>query len=589
MLETAWHMKPVDSDDVNELAAILGTPVPIATALIHRGLDTPRKANDFWDLSVEKLHDPWLLPDIEAVVDRLELAIKNKDHIYIHGDYDVDGVTSTAVITHSLNLFGAKFEYHVPHRINDGYDVRVKTVEAAMAAGAKILMTVDCGIVAFEAATYAKEHGIDLIITDHHHPSDDGRIPIAVGVVNPNRHDSQYPFNGLAGVGIAFKTMLALAERIGFSHDRLMNELLDYVALGTVADVAPMIDENRILVALGCAQLTAANKPGVAELLKVAGVKSVNTTSIGFFLGPRINAIGRLGDSAIALNLLLEKVPSRAAFYADILNKANEARQKKEKQTVDEALALVPEDMEDVAIIVVAAKGWHPGLVGLVSGKIAEQYARPTLACTINENGKAKGSCRSTRHFHILDALKSEGCWELFSRRADGSVVCGGHAFAAGFELPEENIDLLRERLNIYAKKVSDGKVETKRIFEIDAPMMVSHVSDLTFRHLSKMAPFGANNLEPIFLLKNVMVEEVSTVGAEGKHLKMKVKSAKSVDKSVINAIAWRRGEDAPEVGDCIDIIGKLSLEEFRGRTSLSITVEDFKPTAPGNVTRISM
>jgi single-stranded-DNA-specific exonuclease len=584
-LETVWKLKKTPLSEAQELAAELMIPLPIASVMIQRGIDTVEKAEEFFDLSPEKLHDPWLLPDIEPVVDRLEKAIKDQEYIYVHGDYDVDGVTSTSVITHSLRLFGAHFEYHVPHRIQDGYDVRVATVDKAIAAGAKILMTVDCGIVAFEAASYAKANGVDLIITDHHHPSDDDRIPEAVGVVNPNRHDSKYPFNGLAGVGIAFKTMLALGDRMQFDRQKLMDELLDYVALGTVADVAPMVDENRILVHLGCQQLTKAEKPGVAELLKVAGVKTVNTTSIGFFLGPRINAIGRMGDSAIALDLLLERVPSRAAYFADVLNKANDTRQKKEKQTVEEAIALVG-DVSDSYVIVVGARGWHPGLIGLVAGKLAEQFARPTLACTINEEGKAKGSCRSVRDFNILDALKSEKVWPLFSRRSDGSVVCGGHAFAAGFEVPEKNLDSLRTELNAYAKKVLDGEIEDKKVYDIDAGLLVSQLDEQVFKHMIKMAPFGSGNPEPMFLVRNAVVESCSTVGADGKHLKMRLKSDKKHSNNFVSAIAWRKGHLAPKVGDKIDLIGKLSFEEFRGRTELTFTVEDFKPSSLENISR---
>jgi single-stranded-DNA-specific exonuclease len=584
-LETVWKLKKTPINDAQELAEQLVIPVPVANVMIQRGIDTPELAREFFDLSPEKLHDPWLLPDIHKVIDRLEKAINEKEYIYIHGDYDVDGVTSTAVITHALRLFGATFEYHVPHRIQDGYDVRVATVDKAIAAGAQILMTVDCGIVAFEAASYAKANGIDLIITDHHHPSDDHRIPEAVGVVNPNRHDSLYPFSGLAGVGIAFKTMLALGDRMGFERNKLMDELLDYVALGTVADVAPMIDENRILVYLGCQQLTKAEKPGVAELLKVAGVKTVNTTSIGFFLGPRINAIGRMGDSAIALDLLLERIPTRAAYFADVLNKANDSRQKKEKQTVEEAIALVG-DVTDQFILVVAARGWHPGLIGLVAGKLAEQFSRPTLACTINEEGKAKGSCRSVRDFNILDALKSEKVWPLFSRRSDSSVVCGGHAFAAGFEVPEKNLNDLRTQLNEYAKKVLNGEIEERKVYDLDAGLLVSQLDENTYKYISKLAPFGSGNPEPMFLVRNAIVDKVDKVGADGKHLKLKIKSDKTHSKNLVSAMAWRKGDMAPEVGDKIDLIGKLSLEEFRGRTELTLTVEDFKPASIENITR---
>jgi len=584
-LETIWKLKKTPLSEAQELAEKLVIPLPLANVMIHRGITTPLLANDFFDLSPEKLHDPWLLPDINKVVDRLQEAIKLQEYIYIHGDYDVDGVTSTAVITHSLRLFGANFEYHVPHRIQDGYDVRVATVDKAIAVKAKILMTVDCGIVAFEAASYAKQNGVDLIITDHHHPSDDHRIPDAIGVVNPNRHDSKYPFSGLAGVGIAFKTMLALGDRLGFPREKLMNELLDYVALGTVADVAPMIDENRILVHLGCQLLTKAEKPGVSELLKVAGVKTVNTTSIGFFLGPRINAIGRMGDSAIALDLLLERVPSRASYLADVLNKANDTRQKKEKQTVEEAIALVG-DVSDQFILVVAAKGWHPGLIGLVAGKLAEQFSRPTLACTINEEGKAKGSCRSVRDFNILDALKSEGVWPLFSRRSDGSVVCGGHAFAAGFEVPEYNLNKLRAELNKYAQKVLNGEIEERKIYELDSGLLVSQLDENMFKYITKLAPFGSGNPEPMFLVRNAIVEKVDKVGADGKHLKMKIKSDKSHATNVVSAMAWRKGDMAPNIGDKIDLIGKLSLEEFRGRSELTLVVEDFKLSSKDNLQR---
>ena len=584
-MDTVWKLKKTSIASAQELASELMIPLCIATVMIQRGIDTVEKANDFFDLSETKLHDPWLLPDIEKVVDRLEEAINKKEYIYVHGDYDVDGVTSTAVITHSLRLFGAEFEYHVPHRIQDGYDVRVATVNKAIESGAKILMTVDCGIVAFEAASYAKENNIDLIITDHHHPSDDHKIPEAVGVVNPNRHDSKYPFSGLAGVGIAFKTMIALGDRLGFDRQKLMNELLDYVALGTVADVAPMVDENRILVHLGCQLLTKAEKPGIAELLKVAGVKTVNTTSIGFFLGPRINAIGRMGDSAIALDLLLERVPSRAAFYASLLNKANDARQKSEKTTLEEALALVG-DLTDQHIIVVGARGWHPGLIGLVAGKLAETFGKPTLACTISEEGKAKGSCRSVRDFNILDALKSEKVWPLFSRRKDGSVVCGGHAFAAGFELPEKNLNELRKELNEYAAKVISGEFENKKLYDIDAGLLVSQVEEQVFNDLIKLAPFGSGNPEPMFLVRNAIVDTVNFVGADNKHLKLRLKSDGDKNIKYISAIAWRKGHIPPLVGDKIDLIGKLSMEEFRGRTDLTFIVEDFKISSKENILR---
>jgi single-stranded-DNA-specific exonuclease len=292
-----------------------------------------------------------------------------------------------------------------------------------------------------------------------------------------------------------------------------------------------------------------------------------------------------MGDSAVALDLLLEKIPSRAAFYADLLNKANDTRQRKEKQTVEEAIALVG-DVEDQHILVVAARGWHPGLIGLVAGKLAEQFARPTLACTINDEGKAKGSCRSVRDFNILEALKSKNVWPLFSRRADGSVVCGGHAFAAGFELPEKNLDSLRLELNAYAKSILEGEFQENKVFDIDAGLLVNQLDEQVFNSMIKMAPFGSGNPEPMFLVRNAVVDSVSTVGAEGKHLKLRIKSDKENSNRYSSAIAWRMGHKAPNVGDKIDLIGKLSMEEFRGRTDLTLVVEDFKLSSKDNLTR---
>ncbi len=568
-METVWRLKPADRNLALNLAYELEVPLPVASIYVSRGMNTVEEAEKFCNLSPKLLHDPMLLPDIQPVLQRLVKALDKGEHIHVHGDYDVDGVTATATVVYTLKKLGANLTYHVPHRIVDGYDLKPKTIQDAKDAGVDLLISVDCGIVAFEAADHAKSIGLDLIITDHHHPSFDGRIPDCIGVVNPNRHDSEYPFKGLAGVGIAYKVMQALARLRGIPVSTIRPHLLDYVALGTVADVAPMLDENRVLVQMGCQLLAAAHKPGVAALLEIANVKRVNPTAIGFFLGPRINAVGRLADPSVALDLLLETNETRATFLANQMDTANKRRQSNQEQVVAEAISMIPADIEDRHILVLWAKDWHPGLVGLVAGKIAEQYGRPTLVCTIKEDGNARGSCRSTRSFNILEALKSEGCGELFTK-------CGGHAFAAGFDLPAANLPLLAERLNSFAK--TKGGIESVRVMDIDARIQPGDINEKTYNSILEMSPFGSGNPEPLLMAKGMKVVKSETVGADGKHLKMRLKGPHVTDQW-IDAMAWRQGDQSEKYPEnsLIDVLFKLSMDEFRGRTSLTMIVEDLK------------
>jgi len=567
-----WQMRQYDNEIARELAYELEIPLPVACVCVSRGVSTPEEVEDFCTLNMKKLHNPWLLPDIVPVIDRLVRAIENKEKIFVHGDYDVDGVTATAVVVTALRKMNADIQFHVPHRIYDGYDIKQSSVDRAIGAGADLLMSVDCGILAFETAEYAKAQGIDLIITDHHTPSQDGRLPDCIGVVNPNRKDSEYPFPGLAGVGIAFKVMTALAAKLGMSAKELAADLLEYVALGTVADVAPMIDENRSLVALGCQHLTHSKKAGIRELLRVAGVKEVDTMSIGFSLGPRINAVGRLADSYVALELMLETSERRAKFLAEQLNSANSRRQSQQEQATQEALELIPADIENYSILLIAAKGWHPGLVGLVAGKIAEQYGKPTLVCTIKDDGTCRGSARSVEGFNIIEAIKSPECENLFTKS-------GGHPFAAGFDFPAENLDTLRQKLNEFARKKTGGKgIRGVRIIHVDSKIQPGEINENLYASLSKLAPFGAENPEPIFMSKNMKIIKTSTVGSEGKHLKLRLKGCKDTDPWV-DAVAWRRGHEKDVFCEdaSVDVVFKLSKNEWQGRVALSLTIEDLK------------
>jgi len=570
MVTNRWNIKTTNSQLAAELAEELDVPRAVATVFIGRGLDTKAKIDTFCKLGMQHVHEPWTLPDLKPAIQRLIKALDSGERIYVHGDYDVDGVTSTAVVAHTLKTLGANFNYNVPHRLDDGYDIKRHIIDRAIEDGATLLMTVDCGIRAMDPVKYAKEKGIDVIITDHHHPSDDDEVPDCVAVINPNRLDSTYPFNGLAGVGIAFKVMLALAALRGADVLKLRDELLEFVALGTVADVAPMIDENRSLVFMGCQQMMTSKWPGVVELLSNAGVKTVSTTSIGYFLGPRINAIGRVADARSALDLLLTTQSDRAKYFVNILETANHRRKDQQAQAEAEAIALIEEnkwDQDD--ILVVAAKGWHSGIVGLVAGKMAERYGRPALVMTINDDGTARGSARSTRHFHILDALNDKNIKPIFHKY-------GGHAFAAGFDLNAASIPQLRTNLNLYAKD-KDG-IEHEKVIDIDAILPAGDITARTLEGIEPMLPFGSGNPEPCFLSRRLNVLESKVLGADGKHLRLQLQGSSQYDPKV-KAMYWRRGDmqEKFSVNTKVDVVFKLSLEEWQGRTTLQMTVEDMK------------
>lgn len=589
-IETVWNIKTKDISKVREIAYELDIPKSIAEVMVGRNIDTIKKAKSFFNLNINKLHNPFSLPDANAAIDRINKALDTKEKIFVWGDYDVDGITSTAIVVTALKKMGANMEYKVPHRTEDGYDIKVNSVDEALYRKAQLLISVDCGILAFETAEYATKCGLDLIITDHHHPSQDGKIPNCIAVVNPNRDDpsypgehfktdsgfQRYPFDSLAGCGIAFKLMLALAKSRNLDVMEYVDELIEFAALGTVADVAPMIDENRVIVSYGCGALSRSKKPGVKELLKMANVKDVTTTSIGFQIGPRINAIGRLADAGTALDLLLSDNEITAHFLASQLENANRKRQDQQESATKKAIDLVNEtyDLENEHIIIVGSENWHPGLIGLIAGKLTEVFNKPALVCSFKNDGYAKGSCRSVRNFNILNALKSEKAINLFKEKNDGSPVMGGHAFAAGFELPINNIIEMRKALNEYAKNLLGEPIKEK-IIEIDARMPFHEINMKNYNTLLKLSPFGSMNSNPVFVTKNLKVGEIKTLSSD-KHIKLKLLDS---DNKSISAIGWKKGyfKDILSVNNYVDVAYTLDLDTFRNSNSLILILEDIK------------
>lgn len=577
MNEAIWNMKDVNIEEAREMAFNLDISEGLAKVCLARNINEDNYANVI-DLSPSKIHSFMSLPDVKPAVKRIIQALENNEKIFIHGDYDVDGVTATAVVIYTLRKLGGNISYHVPHRVHDGYDIKEPSVDRALRAQADLMISVDCGILAFKAADYAKENNLDLIITDHHTPADNKKVPDCLAVINPARHDSEYPFSGLAGVGIAFKLMCAVALKYKqVKPKQMLGFLSDLVALGTVADVAPMIDENRVLVSLGCKNLQTSKKPGIKELIKVSRIQGdIDTMTIGFQLGPRINAVGRMGDSMQALELLVANSDSKAKRLAKILDETNKHRQKQLKQCYDEALSMLPDDeqMKNTYVIVMGAHNWHSGLVGLIAGKLTEKYGRPTMIYKINDDGTAKGSCRSVPSFHILNAMKSPEIASLFNK-------FGGHAQAAGFEIPIANLKQLKVKINQYAQdnwEIAD-KEDFKKILDIDAMLYPHEINETFYNELKILAPFGSQNPQPVFATKNLKVIDIKQVGKENDHLRLKLTPHNTHSGAYFTAMWWRHGHDADNIAinDSVNIAYTLNQEHYMGKTSLGLIIEDLQ------------
>lgn len=569
MIDIVWeHIRM--NDDIMDMAYELEIPTEIASCYYSRNMKTIESVKDFLNVDINRLHDPYLLPDMQKAVDRICDAINNRDLIHIHGDYDVDGVTATAIMAYALTKMKANFTYYTPHRIDDGYDLKSKHVEAAVKEGVDLLITVDCGIRATDALAKAQELGLDVIITDHHIPPDTG-IPPAFAVVSPHRKDSKYPFKDLAGCGLAFKLILAVGKRQGLSEAMMFDHLIDYVTLGTVADMSPLVDENRILVSFGCDKLLNTSKVGLKELLKIANVKQdIDTTTIGFYLGPRINAIGRLADSMTALELMLETNKDRAILLAKQLDTANSRRQQMQEQSFKEAAALMPEDMSNTYVITTAAKSWHPGIVGLVASKLTEAYGLPSLVGVINGD-VIRGSCRSTYDFPIIDALRAHH--DLF-------IKYGGHAYAAGFEITTDNFKKLIKGMNEYAKNYFGEDRKPLRIIKIESVLQPQDINQNLYTNLTKIAPFGTDNPEPIFCVRGVNIFGITIFGNQSQYAKFKFK--KDDENRWVSATWWRKNDErcVLQEGMIVDIAFKIKAEVWQGTKVYIAIVEDIKESS---------
>ena len=534
----------------------------IDVILENRGL--PPDHMDPFRLS-DRIHDPYLLPDMEAGVERIIRAIKNEEKIFIYGDYDVDGITSTALMLYFFRRIDYPVQYQLPHRERDGYGLRVSSVEVLAEQGANLIITVDNGITSNEAIDYAASKNIDVVVTDHH--LQEAELPRAVAVINPNRSDSKYPFKTICGAAVAFKVIQALGQRLLPEEDYkqfLLNHL-DLVAIGTIADVMPLRDENYALVKFGLKVLANTRKPGLIELKKAAGIREPVLTpiSVGFFLAPRLNASGRMEEAGIAVELLTTDSSAKARELSNYLNKLNRQRQELQAGYVKDALNQLPDEPEMLnKVVFVHNDDWQAGLIGLVSGNLKERLGRPVFAFTRDENGNYVGSARSVDAFHVTNAL---------TRFSHYFINYGGHQKAAGLTVPQDKFTEFKEEFLAYAEKSIEENQLVPEL-QIDSLVDIDQLNLATARRLQEVGPFGETNPEPLLLLERAYIREIVPL-SNGKHLKLYIQK----NNQIFECVWWNSGEfkDTITFGGQIDIVFKLNINNWQGTERLQLTVED--------------
>lgn len=558
-----WVTAKPNLETVRSLARSCGFTPLAAAALCARGIDTPEAARAFLETDPAKLHDPMLLPDMAKARDTIRRAIEQGKKIAVFGDYDVDGVTSTCVMTRVLRSLGADVRHYIPDRLSEGYGLSMGAMDRLAQDGIGLIITVDSGVSAFEEIARARELGMEVVVTDHHECREE--LPDANAVVNPKRADSTYPFAELAGVGVAFKLACALA---GDGQQRaVLEQYADLVALGTVADVMPLIGENRIIVAAGLRRMAETQNVGLSMLLHESGQqgKRLTASTISFILAPRINAAGRLGHADMAAELFLTDDPRRARTLAMALCEQNKQRQATENQILEQALQKLRREYDPLEdqVIVLAGEDWHHGVIGIVSSRICDRYACPTVLIAL-EDGIGKGSGRSVKGFNLYEALcDSAPLLERF----------GGHELAAGLTIREENIQQFRENMEAWAREHVNPQ-ELMPILHIDCPIAPEFISTEATRGLDVLEPFGMGNPQPVFSMCDLLVEEITPISSD-RHVRLTL----SKDGQTYTAMLFGTGQGGCGFaqGNYVDAAFCLEINEYRGRCSVQLVIRDIQ------------
>lgn len=561
-----WEVDPEpDSKLVKDLAGSAGVPVNIIKILLNRGIGSPETIKRFLDPQISDLQDPFRLYGMEKGIERANRALVSNEKIVIYGDYDVDGITATSLLYIVFNKIGAQVDFFLPNRLIEGYGLSRDGIDEAHRMGVSLIITVDTGINAVEEVAYAKSLGIDVIITDHHEPRE--ILPDAAAIINPKQPLCNFN-EELSGVGVAFKFAQALYKTLA-QDDRDLHEHLDLVALGTAADIVPLVGENRILTRYGIPQISRTTKPGLKSLTFVSGLmgKKISTGQVVFVLAPRINAIGRLGDAKDAIRLLSTRDEKMAQEIARKLEEDNRKRKRIDEDTLHEALAQMSEvvDLENDRAIVLAGENWHQGVIGIVASRLVERYHLPTVMISVT-NGEGKGSARSIPGFHLCDALKK--CEHLL-------LQYGGHKYAAGLSIAPENIEEFRRKfIEVSKVELSDDDIQPK--LRIDLELELSEITEEFMNALEMFSPFGPLNMRPVFLTRNCeIMGRPQVVG--NNHLRMRVRKGKGI----FDVIGFGFGEFLTQLssGSLVDLVYSLEYNTYNGLTSIQIRLKDLKMT----------
>ena len=553
-----WQVYQVENEKIEELQKKYKINKLLATILANRGITEEKQIEKFLNPKRSDFYDPYGMPDMKIAVERIIKAIENKEKTIIYGDYDVDGITSVTVLKSFLEERGLEVAEYIPNRLDEGYGLNQVAVENIANQGYTLMITVDCGISAIEEIKQANELGIETIITDHHEPGNE--LPKAIAVVDAKRKDCTYQFRNLAGVGVVFKLIQAIGIAMNLDEKEYL-KYLDIVCIGTISDIVPLVDENRVIVKLGLKLVEQTRNLGLKAILKASGYAKIDSSTISFGVAPRINACGRMGHQEEALKLFLSKEIEEVNELTQKLNEYNRLRQETEKNIYTDAIMQIERDgLANRNTIVVMGENWHHGVIGIVSSKITEMYFKPSiLLCEEGDHGK--GSGRSIPGFDLHEALTE--CNDLIDK-------FGGHSMAVGINVKKDKFEEFKEKLEEIAK--SKNIEEIVPILKIDSLISLDEINKDMVDSLKELEPFGEDNKMPLFAFKNLKIDSIRAL-SEGKHLKLTLKD----NKNIVNAIGFNLGELSNEyrIGDKVDVVGNLEINSFNGVDNIQINIKD--------------
>ena len=554
-----WEYKNVDENKVLEISKNYGISELLATILVGRNIVEDEKIKVFLNPTRNDFYDPFLMPDMGIAVDRILKAIEKNEKIVIYGDYDVDGITSISVLKQFLEDRGIEVGYHIPNRLDEGYGLNKEAIDEIYKAGYKLIITVDCGISGIEEVDYANSLGMETIVTDHHEPLDE--LPNAIAVIDAKIKTNKYPFNQLAGVGVVFKLIQALGIKLNLEEKEYL-KYLDLVCIGTISDIVPLIDENRVIAKLGLKLVEQTKNIGLKTLIDSMGYKQINSITVSFGIAPRINACGRMGHADEALKLFLTKDKNEAIKLTNKLNDYNKTRQDIEKTIFDEAIAKIKdENLDSESAIVVSGDNWHHGVIGIVSSKITDMFFKPSILICFEENS-GKGSGRSIPGFDLHKAL---------CETSNFLSKYGGHEMAVGLSLEKKEYEGFKNAFLKYVEMQNIGDIIP--IINIDKQVTYKDLDINSVKDLEKLEPFGEANKAPLIAYKNLKIDSIRVL-TEGKHLKLTLKTENN---NIINAIGFNLGYREEEflIGDKVDIVGILEVNSFNGYETVQFNLKD--------------